>query len=96
MELDLLEEVRKDREEKESQATKALSVVTDTKGNNGKYCMSDLPKVTFPQQLKILMHTSQQSKHKLAQITYVLDNQEVATVKPISDIKSTTTVYLGK
>ena len=38
------------------------------------------------------MHTSQQSKQKLAHITYVLDNQAAAIVKPIPDIQVTTTV----
>ena len=36
MELDLLEKVKKDREEKEAQQTKVLLVVTYTDGNKGK------------------------------------------------------------
>ena len=58
MELDLLEKVRKDREEQESQSTKVLLVVTDTEENKGKYPMQDLLEVTVSQQLKVLMHTS--------------------------------------
>ena len=92
MEMDLLEKVRKDREEKEAQATKVLSIVTYTEGNKGKYPMQYLPQVIVSQQLKVLMHTSQQSKHKLAQVTSVLENQEVATVKPILDMQVTAIV----
>ena len=43
MELNLLEKVRKDREEEEAKATKVLSVVTYTEWNKGKYPMEDLP-----------------------------------------------------
>ena len=92
MELDLLEKVKKEREENEAQQTKVLLVVTYTDENKGKDPMEDLPRVTVSQQLKTLMHTSQQSKQKLAHITYVLHNQVVATVKPISDIQATTTL----
>ena len=49
MELDLLEKVRKDREEQEAQSTKVLLVVSDTKGNKGKYPMQDLPEVMVSQ-----------------------------------------------
>ena len=92
MELDLLEKVKKDMEEKESHQIKVISVVTYTYGNKGKDPMEYLPRVTVSQQLKALMHTSQQSKQKLAQITSVLDNQVAATVKPISSIQATTIV----
>ena len=54
--------------------------------------MEYLPRVTVSQQLKALMHTSQQSKRKLAHITSVLDNQVVGIVKPISDIQETNTL----
>ena len=43
MELDLLEKVRKGREELEAQETKALSIVTDIEGNKGKAPMQPLP-----------------------------------------------------
>ena len=92
MEMDLLEKVRKGREEQEAQETKVLLVVTDTEGNKGKDPMQDLPEVTISQQLKVLMHTSQQSKQKLTQITSALDNQATAIAKPIPDIQVTTTV----
>ena len=62
MELDILEKVKKDREEKEAQQTKFLLVVTYTNGNKDKDHMEYLPRVTVSQQLKALMHTSQQSK----------------------------------
>ena len=42
MGLNLLEKVRKDREEQEAQATNILLVVTDTEGNKGKAPMQDL------------------------------------------------------
>ena len=48
--------------------------------------MQDLLEVTVSQQLKVLMHTSRQSKHKLAQITSALDNQAAASAKPIPRI----------
>ena len=53
--------------------------------------MEYLPWVTVSQQLKDLMHTSQQSKQKLAQITSVLDSQVLVAVNPTIDIQVTTT-----
>ena len=41
MELDLLEKVRKDREEKEAQETKVPSVVTYPDGDKGKILIED-------------------------------------------------------
>ena len=92
MELDLLEKVRKGREEKEAQATKVPSVVTYPDGNKGKSPMEDLSQVNVAQQLKSMMHTSQQSKQKLAHINSVLHSQVVVDAKPAPDIQVTTTV----
>ena len=66
--------------------------MTYVEGDKGNAPIQYLPQVTVSQQLKVLMHTSQQSKHKLAQINFVLDNQAAATVKLIPDIQVTTTV----
>ena len=41
--MDLLEKIRKDGEEKESQATKVPSVETHIDGDKGKGIMGDLP-----------------------------------------------------
>ena len=52
--------------------------------------MEDLPQVTISQQLKVMMHTSQQSKRKLAHITLVLATRVAAAVNPTADIQVTT------
>ena len=46
MELNLLEKVRKDMEEKEAQETKVPSVVTYPDGNKGKIPMEYIPHLT--------------------------------------------------
>ena len=56
--------------------------------------MEDIPRVTVSQQLKALMHTSQQSKQKLAQISSALDNKPTSITKPIPNIQLTTTAIL--
>ena len=58
MQMDLLEKIRKDREEKEAQATQVPSVETHPDGDKGKGLIADLPEATIPQQFKSLMHTS--------------------------------------
>ena len=90
--MELLEKMRKDKEEKEAQATKFPSVETHLDGDKGKGLMEHLPKVTIAQQLKALMHTSKQSKQKLTMMTSVLDTQEVASTQTVADIQVTTVV----
>ena len=47
MQMDLLEKMRKDREEKESHTTKFPSVATHTNGDKGKGLMGYLPEATI-------------------------------------------------
>ena len=54
--------------------------------------MEDLPEVTISQQLKSLIHTSTQSKQKLAMMTYVLDTQASTTAHTITHIPVISTV----
>ena len=74
-----MEKVRKDREQKEPQATKNQSVPTHPDGDKGKGLMEDLPKLTIVQQLKTLIHTSIQRRQKMEMMTSVLDTQETIT-----------------
>ena len=92
MELKILEKVRKYRAEKEAQEAKFPPVITDPYGNKGKIPMEDPPQVKIAQQLKTLMQTSQQSKHKLAQMTSVLDTQVTTVANPTTDTQATTTI----
>ena len=77
MQMDLLEKMRKDKEEKESLVTKVPAVATHPDGDKGKGLMENL-EATVAQQVKALMHTSKLSKQKLAVMTSVLDTQAVA------------------
>ena len=90
--MDLLEKMRKDREEKESHATKFPSVATHPDGDKGKGLMGYLPEATVAQQLKALMHTSKMSKQKLAMMTSVLDTHAAAASQIVVDIQVTSTV----
>ena len=92
MELDILEKVRKYREEKESQEAKVPPVITYPYGNMGKRPMEDPPHVIITQQLKTMMQTSQESKEKLVQMTSLLDSQVAASSKPTTETQVTTTV----
>ena len=49
MQMYLLEKIKKDREEKESQETQVPSVATHSDGDKGKGIMEDLPKETLAQ-----------------------------------------------
>ena len=86
LQIDVLEKVRKDREEKEDEATKNLSMATFPNGNKGKGLMEDLPEVPVREQVKALMLTSTQSKHKLEMMTSVLNTQAVTATVNIIDI----------
>ena len=44
------------------------------------------------QQVKSLMHASQQFKQNLTKMNYVLDTQEIATNHPVDDVQVTTAV----
>ena len=57
LQVGLLEKVRKDREEKEYEATKNSLVAIFSDGDKGKGLMEDLLELKIVQQLKTLMHT---------------------------------------
>ena len=78
MQMDLLDKMRKDKVEMESQATKVPSVATHPDRDKGKGPMEDLHEEIVAQQVKALMHTSKQSKQMLAMMTSVLDTQAAA------------------
>ena len=65
MELDILENMRKDKEEKYAQATKDSSMTPSLAIDKGKGPMEDVPQEFVAQQVKALIHTSQQFKQKL-------------------------------
>ena len=65
MEWDIQEKMRKYKEEKEAQATKDSSVTTSLDMDKGKGSMEDVPWASVAQQVKTLIHTSQQFKQKL-------------------------------
>ena len=85
IELDILEKMRKDKEEKESQATKDSAVTPSSAIDKGKVPMGDVPQASVAQQVKALIHTSQKFKQKLTKMTSVLDTQEVATTQVVAD-----------
>ena len=94
MQMDLLEKMRKDREEEESQEIKVPSMETHTDGNKGKCPMEHLLEVTISQHLKALMHTSKQSRQKLEMMTSVMDTQAVVATasKVVVDIQVTAAI----
>ena len=92
MQMDLLEKIRKDREEKESHAIKFPSVATHPDGDKGKGLMGYLREATVVQQLKALMHTSKMSKWKPAMMTSVLDTHAAVAFHIVVDIQVTATV----
>ena len=49
MQMELLDKIRKDREEKEAHAMQVPSVATHLDGDKGKGIMEDLPKETLAQ-----------------------------------------------
>ena len=81
-----MEKVRKDREEKEVQATKNSSVAIFPDGDKGKGLMEDLPEVPVREQVKALIITSTQSKQKLVIMTSVLNTQAVSAPVIVTDI----------
>ena len=60
--------------------------------DKGKGPMEDVPRASVAQQVKTLIHTSQQFKKKLTQMTSVLDTHEVATTQVVDDKQVNTTV----
>ena len=92
MQMDLLEKMRKYREEKEAQAIQVHWVEIHPDGDKGKGLMRDLLEETFSQQMKALMHTSKQSKQKLAMMTSVLDTHAAVAFHIVVDIQVTATV----
>ena len=92
MELDILEKKRKDKEEKEAQATKHSSVTPSSAIHKGKVPMEDVPQASVAQQGKALIHTSQQFKQKLTNMNSMLDTQEVATTQVVTDKQVNATV----
>ena len=79
MELDIQENLRKDREEKDALAIKDSSVACTSNWDKGKGLMESIPQETMAQKFKSLMHTSQQFKQKLKKMTSMLDTEEIAT-----------------
>ena len=84
MELDILEKMRKDKE-KEAQIAKYSSVTPSSTIDKGKGPMEDVPQASVAQQIKSLIHTSQQFKQKLTKMTFVLDTQEIVTTHVVAD-----------
>ena len=73
MELDILEKMRKYKEEKEAQAAKYYSLTPSLAMDKGKGPMEDVLQASVAQQVKVLIHTSQQFKQKLTNMTSMLD-----------------------
>ena len=86
LQISLLEKVRKDIEEKEGEAMKNSSVATFSDEDKGKGLMEDLPEVPVREQVKALILTSTQLKHKLAMMTPVLNTQAVTTNVIVTNI----------
>ena len=81
-----MEKVRKEREQKDPQATKNQSVPTHLDGDKGKGLMEDLPELTIVQQLKTLIHTSIQRRQKMEMMTSLLDTQETTAAQNVTHI----------
>ena len=64
MELDILEKMRKYKEEKEAQAAKDSLVTPSSAMDKGKGPMEEIPQVPVAQQVKSLIHTAQHLKKK--------------------------------
>ena len=92
MELDIQENLRKDREEKDALAIKDSSVACTSNWDKGKGHMESIPLVTVAQQVKALIHTSQQFKQKMTKMTSMLDTQEIATNQPVDEVQVTTAI----
>ena len=58
LQIDVLEKVRKDREQKEAKATKNSSVAIFADGDKGKGLIEDLPKLPVREQVEVLIITS--------------------------------------
>ena len=85
MELDILERMEKDMEEREVQATtkealasKTTSVETSSGLDKGKAPMGEIPQTSVEQKGKDYLQTSEQIKQKLNRMTLALDTHEVA------------------
>jgi len=87
-----LEKVRKDREQKEAEATKNSSVSIFPDGEKGKGLMEDLPEVPVREQVKALIITSTQSKEKMAIMTSVLNTHAVSAPVTVTHIPVIATV----
>ena len=86
MELDILERMTRDKEEREARAatkealvSKTASVGTSSNLDKGKYPMGEIPQTSVEQQVKDYLQTYEQIKQKLNRMTSALDTQEVAT-----------------
>ena len=90
MELDILERMAKDREEREARAatkevlaSKTASVGTSSDLDKGKATMRENPHISMEQEVIDYLHTSEQIKKRLNKLTSSLNTQEVATSHPI-------------
>ena len=95
--MDIQEKIIRDREEKEAQAAakeaqaaKHPSIATSSATNKGKIPMEGIPEASIDQQVKTLIHTAKQFKHKLTRMTSTLDTQEIETSQPVADTQVTT------
>ena len=86
MDLDILERMEKDREEREAQAatkealaSKTASVGTSSDLDKGKSPMGEIPQISVEQQVKDYLQTSEKIKQKLNMMNSALDTQEVVT-----------------
>ena len=83
--------MRKGQEEKEAQADKYPSLTTISTMDKGKGPMEDVPQESIAQQVKTLIHTSQQYKQQLTKMASVLDTEEVRTTQPTDNAQVTAT-----
>ena len=79
-------------EENEAQETKEYSVTTSSAMDKGKGAMEDVPQEYVVQQVKTLIHTSQQFKQKLTKMNSMLDTQEIAIAQVVANKQVNATV----
>ena len=99
MELDIQENMIREREgkeaqleTKEAQASKDPSTTTCSATNKGKTPMEDISQESITQHAKALIHTSEQINPKLTRMTSQLDTQEIETSQPNEAAYVTTVV----
>ena len=86
------EKMVKDRETKEAQEAKNTSIETNSATDKGKSPMEEIPQASVDQQVKAYLHTREQIKQKLNNMTSALDTQEITTSQPVEATQMTTIV----